>query len=92
MREFKFGGFTVGQSIKAFDHAPMEGRPDRFLVGTVEQVNDDPADRFGGRDYAHYVVRVTQDATFGPDHNRVGLQAYIPMQSSMDYDGRVSAV
>ena len=76
---------TDGQTIRAYDHQPMPGRPDAYVEGTVEVI-----------DYAQggVVIRATFDATFtNPDHNRLGLLVTVPMVSDevsmWTYPGRV---
>ncbi len=78
----------IGDTIKAYDHEPMEGRRDRYVVGKVI----DKGMVGGPFGYAAFTIRVTEDATFGKDYNRVGLEVIVPFESDMDYDGRVTLV
>ena len=82
----------IGDTIKAYDHEPMEGRRDRYVEGVVIEKGMIPYRDFGGG-YAAYTIRVTADATFTkPDHNRIGLEVFVPFESDMDYDGRVTVI
>ncbi len=42
--------------------------------------------------YAAYTIEVTVDSAFPADNNRVGLEVYVPFESTNDYDGRVELV
>lgn len=73
---------NIGDTIKAFDFEPIPGRPDSFLIGKVidkGMVNDS---------YLAYTVEVID----GDDDSRNGATMYVPFESSMDYDGRVSRI
>lgn len=84
---YKHEGFEVGDLIKAFDFEPLKGRPDRYVVGTVAEVN-----RTGNEiaEYAHYVIDCVYDTTAA---NRIGERVYVPMEVfAFDYDNRVTKV
>ena len=76
----------VGDTIKAYDFQPMDGRPDRFLVGTVTAKGKTP------NGFVGYTVTVTES----PEHDaRVGLEMYVPFvvgSLQREWDGRVSKV
>lgn len=73
----------IGDTIKAFDFEPMEGRPDMFLIG---KVIDKGITENG---YAAFTVEVTES----PEHEkRVGATMFVPFESFMDYEGRVTLV
>lgn len=73
----------VGDSIKAYDFRPMEGRPDRFLVGKVTAKGKTPLG------FAGYTVTVTESTI----PNRVGEEMYVPFGMVFDeWDDRVSKV
>lgn len=76
------GKFKVGDTIKAFDFKPSEGRPDRYMVGTIT----DTAEREGAK---VYVIKVTDDS--GNElGGRVGKIGYVPMEVAYDdFDGRI---
>jgi len=74
--------FKVGQKIKAYDFKSMTGRPDRFIIGKIEEITD----KVG---YKAYVTRVTFDV----DDHRVGQLSYIPMGvSMMEYNERIQLI
>ena len=74
----------VGNKIKAYDFQPMEGRPDRFLVGIVTNKGKTPLG------FAGYTVTVTESAGYA---ERVGLEMFVPFGMVFDeWDGRVSLV
>jgi hypothetical protein len=74
----------VGDRIRAYD---FEGRDDCYVEGTV--VSKDTEGRNKG--FAAFVIVVEVDGW--PKHvnggSRVGLTTYVPMESMMDWDGRV---
>ena len=74
----------VGEVIKAYDFEPMQGRPDRFLIGRVTAKGKTPMG------FAGYTVTVTES----PEHEaRVGVEMYVPMEMmGFDWDNRVSKV
>ena len=73
----------VGDSIKAYDFRPMEGRPDRFLVGKVTAKGKTPLG------FAGYTVTVTESTI----PNRVGEEMFVPFGMVFDeWDDRVSKV
>jgi hypothetical protein len=76
---------NVGDVIKAFDFEPINdpNYPDRFLVGRVV---DKGEVEFG---YSAYTVEVLESPEY-PE--RVGATMYVPFESFMDYDNRVSLV
>jgi len=87
----RYEGFTVGQRIRALDFAPREGRGACAIEGPITHVFRDGSP---GHQYAHYVVAVERDIWQGhdvePAHSRVGTPFCVPMESSLDYDGRVT--
>ena len=74
----------VGNKIKAYDFRPMEGRPDRFLIGIVTNKGKTPLG------FAGYTVIVTESEGYA---ERVGLEMFVPFGMVFDdHDGRVSLV
>jgi len=92
--------FTVGQTIKAHDFRPMEGRPECYIEGVITEVNMScDSDGWGG--YAAYVIDITFDSWdeegtedgFLNRGSRVGGSATVPMEVSFDeFDERISLV
>jgi len=73
--------FAVGSRIKAYDFPPIEGCKKYFIEGTVESISDS----FGVKGY---IVRVEFDS-YGA---RLGSTVFVPMETSMDFDIRVTAL
>ena len=91
----KYEGIAeVGQVIKAYDFKP--GRPDcpdMFVLGVVKQKGWVS----GYADYEAYIIECIYDSRdqekdghFG--RSRKGQTIYVPYETMMDYDGRVSLV
>lgn len=93
MWTFKFEGFRIGDTIRAQDFEPRTGRGECAVIGVIEEVSRDGCPQFPA---AHYVVRATRDVWDGQDApaagSRVGQSVYVPMESFLDWDGRVSIV
>lgn len=88
-KTYKYSGFTVGQTIRAYDFEPLEGRPDCYVEGTVLEVND--TSPYGTAGYAHYVIDCAIDSVWW--HGvRIGQKILVPMESMMDWDGRITEV
>lgn len=80
--QLKFGNFTVGQRIKAFDFEPMKGRCDKFVIGTIVSTQEFP--------YAGYIVKVEEDSVFS---NPSRPEVIVPMEVAfLEYDNRVTLV
>ena len=89
--EKNFPTIEVGDLIKAFDFEPCPGRPDCYVVGVVREIG------WVNNEYIGYTIDCVYDTMFavaGVDSicSRVGRTVYVPVQTSMDYDGRVSKV
>ena len=81
----KYEGIAIGTIIKAYDFEPMPGRTDRFVVGTI--IDLEAPD---GCEYASfYHIICDKDSSFGPGYSRVGIDIYVPMEMGMDFDGRI---
>lgn len=75
----------VGDVIKAYDFEPMEGRPERYVIGRVVRKGWVEEAMCKG-----YVVQVFEDTAF-PDDSR--SEVLVPFQVSMlEYDTRVTVV
>ncbi len=81
----KFEGIAVGTTIKAFDFEPCPGRTDRYVVGYILHTTT----RAGAKVYA---VNCREDSAFPDGANRVGHIVFVPMETVMDFDERVSPV
>ena len=78
----KFEGINVGTTIKAYDFEPCPGRTDRFVTGKIlDNVMKDGA--------KFYIINCETDSAFGPDHNRIGKDVFVPMEMCFDFDERV---
>lgn len=81
------GQFKLGDRIKAFDFEPMEGRPDRFVVGQVTAIG------YVADGYKAYTIRVEEDSTAEGLYSREGHDVFVPMEVSIfEYDNRVTLV
>lgn len=77
----KFEGYNIGTDIRAFDFEPMELRDHCFIEGTITGIQDVP--------FKAYIIEVTHDSMAEDGWTRLGQIAYVPMETSRDYDGRV---
>lgn len=84
MAGLKYEGFGAGDRIRAYHFEPCHGRPDRYLVGVVLQVVDEP--------YRAYRIAVERDVEEGRGDLPLGLapEALVSMESLTDFDGRVT--
>lgn len=78
---FKFEGFQVGQHIKAYNFKPMEGREEDYVSGPIIAVNVEGTDTHS---YAHYVIICEHN------YDSYGMRVRIPMETTFDYDGRIT--
>ena len=81
---------VIGDTIRAYDFAPMAGRGDAYVEGIVEDVNN----RENG--YMAYKIKVIADKFIGDvettpsQDNRIGQIVYVPHEVSfMEFDFRV---
>lgn len=82
-RKLKFEGFQTGDRIRAYDFEPCEGRRDRYIIGTILEVD---AWHLGALCYR---VEVENDTTF---YNNPRDVVFVPYECIFDYDGRVTPV
>jgi hypothetical protein len=85
---YKYEGFEVGQRIKAYDFQPIPGRDEHFIEGTIIGVC--LAGENTAVPYAHYLVVCDHDSDYDESYSRLDELIYVPMETSMDYDGRVT--
>jgi hypothetical protein len=77
----------VGELIRAYDHQPIPGRTDRFVEGLILTKG---RTKHG---FDAFTILVMHDSTFTkPDYNRINEHVYVPFESDMDYDGRVTVI
>jgi len=78
----------VGDLIRAYDFEPITGRPDMYVVGIVKEIG------WIRNEYIGYTIDCVFDSLTReiPKASRVGATVYVPVQTSMDYDGRVTKV
>ena len=87
LEDQKFQGkFNKGDMIKAYDHQPMQGRDEKFIVGKIVAVDQESKTQPGAMGYH---VKVEQDTLFDKN-SRVGKVVFVPYEVGMDYDDRVS--
>lgn len=80
----------IGDVIKAFDFEPINdpAYPDRFLIGRVTAKGTCEFDD-GAPGFAAYTVEVLESPEY-PE--RVGATMYVPFETFMEYEGRVTKV
>ena len=89
LEDQKFQGkFNKGDMIKAYDHQPMPGRDEKFIVGKIVAVDQESKTQPGAMGYH---VAVEQDTLFDKN-SRVGKIVFVPYEVGMDYDERVSTM
>jgi hypothetical protein len=87
LEDQKFQGkFNKGDMIKAYDHQPMQGRDEKFIVGKIVAVDQESKTQPGAMGYH---VKVEQDTLFDKN-SREGKIVFVPYEVGMDYDDRVS--
>jgi len=85
----KYEHIKPGQRIRAHDFEPCPGRPDRFVEGHVSR-------HYENQDGTKFLVMVC-DNDSGSIHlptqdfegNRVGKEILVPMETWLDWDGRI---
>ena len=86
----KYEGIAkVGDKIRAYDFEPLYPRPARYIEGVVKQVIDESHPDFKNLHYFAYHVTVTKDTLGEGEHSRVNYEVLVPMETSMDYIGRI---
>ncbi|MDB6010592.1 MAG: hypothetical protein JWL65_2842 [Gammaproteobacteria bacterium] len=86
----KYQGFQIGQTIRAQDFEQQGNRC--YIEGPILEVH--PTGH-NARGYAHYVIRITADCWDGnrvSEGGRIGDIGYIPMESTLDWEGRVTLI
>lgn len=80
----KFEGLEKGTAIRAFDFEPLEGRPDQYIEGKIININPKWID------YDCYAILIDHDTT--PKMPRKGRVAYVPMETTFDFDNRIEEI
>lgn len=76
----------VGDTIRGYDFRPFAGRPSQFIEGKVTAKCN-----YCGFDAYQILVENDSGETY-EGVNRVGEEAYIPFETSMDWNGRVELI
>lgn len=81
----------VGDLIRAYDFEPVKGRPDLYVVGIVREIG------WIRNEYIGYTIECVYDSFDKHDGatcemSRVGRKVYVPVQTTFDYDGRVTKI
>ena len=92
--------FVVGDLIKAFDFEPRKSGVNCYVVGIIKDIGFVNALGEFTRDYQGGYMAMAIDCVYDtmpeaagvPECSRVGRTVYVPVQTSMDYDGRVTKV
>lgn len=79
----KFEGIAIGTTIKAYDFGIDDYFEDRYVSGPII----DTTVRDGAK---VYVINCRVDTSFPEGRGRVGLLVYVPMETVLDFDGRVT--
>jgi len=77
--------FVIGDRIKAYDFEPIPGREECFIEGTIIDTTSEPG-------YLAFVVECDNDVFGGSvvHDDRIGKHIFVPMETSMDYDNRIT--
>ena len=76
----------VGAIIRGYDFMGTKGA---YIEGTVLAKGDINDPKTGAMLFRGYTIMVEKD---GAEFGREGEEAYIPFETSMDYDGRVELI
>ena len=79
------GQFKQGDMIKAYDHQPMDGRDEKFIVGKITKVDAESKTQPG---VMGYHVAVEQDSLF-KTNSRIGKTVFVPYEVGIDYENRI---
>ena len=74
----------VGDLIKAFEFEPMSDRPDRFVIGAIDRIEEH-----------HYVIKgetIIKDTCYGEARMQEGVEVRVPFKTLFDYEGRIVAL
>jgi len=74
----------VGDLIKAFEFEPMSDRPDRFLIGAIDRIEEH-----------HYVIKgetIIKDTCYNEARMKEGVEVRVPFKTLFDYPGRIVAL
>ena len=83
----KYEHIQPGSHIRAYDFKPSEGREDLYVEGEViEHVN------ITGFKALKIVCDFDSGAGENPEYSRVGMEVYVPMECTHDYDERVTVL
>lgn len=81
MDKLRYEGLRIGDRIRAYDFRPRPGVRDRYVIGTIKRIVNEP--------YKAYVVDVITDTVFLDNERQ---EVLVPMETTMDYPDRVSLV
>ncbi len=76
----------IGDRVRAYDFEPMPGRKEIFIEGTVFDVRTTYEGKF-------FMVQCESDPTApSEEYSRVGREVYVPMETMLDFDTRISVL
>ena len=89
--EINLPGIEVGDLIRAYDFEPIAGRPDMYVVGIVKDIG------WIRNEYIGYTIECVYDSydkqwDAHAEQSRVGRMVYVPVQTTLDYEGRVTRI
>lgn len=92
-RKLKFEDqFKIGESIKAQDFEPLEGRPEFYVEGEILAIDTSCSEM----PYAYYLIIATAETDFKgqrkTEGGRIGQHIYVPMETGMDWDSRITKI
>jgi hypothetical protein len=76
---------TIGEKIRAYDFEPMHGREECFIEGFIQAITSE-------RGYSAFEVLCVRDSMIAGKFSRIGHIVYVPLETNMDYDNRVSVI
>lgn len=81
----------IGDTIKAFDFMPMEGRDDMYIIGEVVDKGVIIHPVHGVPMMDGYTIRITGASR--EDDSRIGDEGYVPFENFMlEYENRVQLI
>ena|ERR1039457_2333412 len=93
MRTLKFEDVAkVGDTIRAYDFEPMEGRTDYFVEGVVLEVHNRVSNTFRWGGSYEYTIACSRDSGAQGKWSRVGDKVFVPMETTFDWDGRITKI
>ena len=90
----KYEHIKAGANIRAYDFEPREGVDPKYIEGIVLR-HDEMPDGSGAK---ALVIECAVDTCWpsenyqSHEYTREGLEVFVPMETTFDYDGRVKVI